>query len=352
MFTPNQFYNVNPDYSSGPISKDDDAQVRQRPVNAPRSDRNFEKILDRSQDSDNSSGEDDNQLAIKKGVQKDAIEGAMQTLFNPQLNPTAGSTGEEAAFSQALNTSGVLQGLALDEAQSALLAKEMQQAGLLGAQQADSGLSQLKGENPATPDQLFSAMLMRQKLMAGEKDIAGVSEVKGRLDSSKDSGMGVNLAALPGFQQDTLLAAQKVQQAAPISRTYELMQQIVDQIAVYANATQTDTTITLKNIPQFEGVNVTVTSYSTAKGEINITFENLTQAGKHILDLADNRNALMDALKDKGLLVHMITTTTIDRNDVESSAGTRGEGREGREGGKGQWAGGGDRWKGDEKQNA
>lgn len=99
-----------------------------------------------------------------------------------------------------------------------------------------------------------------------------------------------------------------VQKTSPIS---PIIQDIIDQITTVTTKDQSDTVITLKYPPQFAGVNVVVTSYAGAKGEINIRFENLTQAGKTILDMQQNQNSLRLGLQERGYMVHILTTTTL-----------------------------------------
>lgn len=101
----------------------------------------------------------------------------------------------------------------------------------------------------------------------------------------------------------------------PIQRIINL---IAEQITLVETKNQNDTTITIKNIPLFEGSTMTVSTFKTAKGEINITFDNLTQQAKNILDLAENRNALQVGLDQKGYTVHIITTTTIEKTYADA----------------------------------
>lgn len=216
-------------------------------------------------------------------------------------------------------------------------------------------------EIPKSPDELFSSLAIKPKQLIAD---AGKAKLEGKEDHPKlgalksEEAKGkehqplaeentVNLmGGGQGPQQGLATAAEKVQQSPASTKAHEIIQQIVDRISVVSTDAQSDTTITLRNIPKFEGVQVTVTSYPTARGEINITFENLTQEGKLILDMVDNRAALKQALDQKGFIVHMITTTTttIERTYVESG----GANREGRGGTKDEMAGGGG---GQQRQN-
>ncbi|MEC7839987.1 MAG: hypothetical protein VX777_08115 [Chlamydiota bacterium] len=104
-----------------------------------------------------------------------------------------------------------------------------------------------------------------------------------------------------------------------------VINQIVEHMSVVTTPDQIDTKMTIKNIEGFNGVTITVTSFPTARGEINIIFENLTQEGKNLLDISENNTLLKQGLDQKGYTVHMITTTTstIDRTFTDTSLAQR-----------------------------
>lgn len=110
------------------------------------------------------------------------------------------------------------------------------------------------------------------------------------------------------------LQTQGVQTTAQPVRAQEL-QEVVDQIVsklyTLSSKGKTDTLIKLQHPPLFAGSSVVITSFDSAKGEFNITFENLTQAAKQMMDMQENQNSLKFALEQKGYVVHMITATTL-----------------------------------------
>lgn len=95
------------------------------------------------------------------------------------------------------------------------------------------------------------------------------------------------------------------------SQLQEILDQIIDKLYTVNTSGKTDMLIKLKHPPLFAGSSVVISSFKTAKGEFNITFENLTQAAKQMLDMRENQNALKLALDQKGYTVHIITTTTL-----------------------------------------
>ena len=124
--------------------------------------------------------------------------------------------------------------------------------------------------------------------------------------------------------------ARSVDQSAMVAKIQEIVDQIVDKIYTLSVDGRTDTTITLRHPPMFEGVNIVITEYDTAKGEFNIKFENLTQAAKEIIDLRENQDVLRLGIEQKGLTVHIITATTyIETRPLETEETARGD-REGK----------------------
>lgn len=135
-----------------------------------------------------------------------------------------------------------------------------------------------------------------------------------------------------GTTAATITSIQTAIPASQAAEMVEIMEQLIDKLYIVEKQGETDTTITLRHPPLFEGAKLIVTSFDTAKGEFNLKFEGLTQQGKTILDLPDNQNALRMALDQKGYVVHIVTTTTYDESQIglEGEAYARGE-REGEE---------------------
>ncbi len=126
----------------------------------------------------------------------------------------------------------------------------------------------------------------------------------------------------------------------PVSDLKELLQQLAETLQVTKAEGKTDTTITLKYPPLFQGVQVTLTSFETARGEFNLSFTNLTQQAKNLLDL--NMNAFRLGMEQKGHILHMITTSPHIEKPPETQSeyfGQRGhredKGKEGDSSGKG-----------------
>ncbi len=90
----------------------------------------------------------------------------------------------------------------------------------------------------------------------------------------------------------------------------ELINKLADEISVMMQGDKTETTITIKNTPLFEGAKVTITEFESASKELNIKFENLTQQAHEVISMQANREALKSALEQKGYNIHIVTAST------------------------------------------
>jgi hypothetical protein len=104
--------------------------------------------------------------------------------------------------------------------------------------------------------------------------------------------------------------AADVKPASRAAYIQDIVNQMVAKLQTVRTEGKTDTIITLKQPPMFDGVNLIVTSFDSAKKEFNIAFENLSPQAKQMLDLQQNRTDLKLALEEKGYGVHIIVTTT------------------------------------------
>lgn len=134
------------------------------------------------------------------------------------------------------------------------------------------------------------------------------------------TGEGGDLSGLnphAGGTQQGQVAVGKSEFSGSVMKTdlQALAEQLIGKLMVMKTEGQTDTVITIKNIPLLEGANLVVSSFDTAKGEFNIAFHNLTQAAKEILDQKMHQESLKSSLLEKGYQVHIFTTTTTALED-------------------------------------
>lgn len=134
---------------------------------------------------------------------------------------------------------------------------------------------------------------------AGSKsEISDGKEAAGAVNSSIQS---------TGFQTEKAPESQETARSATIR---ELATQIIDRIQIMRKGDETQTTITLRHPPVLEGATITLTASDNAKREFNIAFANLTPQAKLLLDRKLREDPLTDTLERKGIIVHMLTTST------------------------------------------
>jgi len=90
----------------------------------------------------------------------------------------------------------------------------------------------------------------------------------------------------------------------------DLVEQVAKTLTIVKAKGQTETIMTLKHPPLFEGAQLKMTAYESAKGEFNLTFTNLTQEAKNLLDA--HQNGLHQTLDSRGFIVHIVVTSTVD----------------------------------------
>jgi len=151
--------------------------------------------------------------------------------------------------------------------------------------------------------------------------------------ATEDAKKGVDLSqeTRPDLAQVNPLGAKDLQvgqvgiqgKAAPesVARTemYEIATQMVEKITTMKTSGEVNTEIVLKQPPLFKGAIVKLTEFNHAKGEFNLSFENLTPQAKHIVDLDASRFALKQALEQKGYVLHIVRTNT----EIEAPIETR-----------------------------
>lgn len=96
--------------------------------------------------------------------------------------------------------------------------------------------------------------------------------------------------------------------AAGRATLIENLQALVSQVVNVKTAGQTDTMVVLENPPMFKGATVKVSTSTSAPDQWNISIAGLRPDAKAMLD--QQLGQLKGMLNDKGLVVHMLTTTT------------------------------------------
>lgn len=106
----------------------------------------------------------------------------------------------------------------------------------------------------------------------------------------------------------------KVERPAETTPLHELITQLIDKMQTLVDSGKNETTVTLKQPPQFDGVRIVITNYDTAQNQFNIKFENLTQSAQLLISQQHNREVLQSNLEKKGYNVQLFVATTFDES--------------------------------------
>ena len=199
-----------------------------------------------------------------------------------------------------------------------------------GMRDASSHSSKQNNQDDATPQ--------GEKTTRAPEGEIGVKEEE-TLEEAK-----VNLAAA------TTTAAQGIaapSNAVPTSRAteiQELISQLVSELSTLTTKERTDTMVTLSKPPAFKGAQIVISEFKSAKGEFNISFNNLGDQAMKLLAQHANSEALRQGLEQKGFTMHIFqyseqaaqqTFTQMSQGDNfgRGSGGQEGSGRGDGEGG-------------------
>lgn len=116
----------------------------------------------------------------------------------------------------------------------------------------------------------------------------------------------------------------------PSSATmYVLLEVLAKEISTMQAGDKTETTVILQRPPLFANAQVQITGFESAKGQLNITFGNLTQNAQHVIE--QQQASLLLALETKGYQVHIFTATTLELQNPIASAQQAGQEQQQRE---------------------
>lgn len=398
MTTPDSFFNIKPDFKPGTVNRDSDRDSPvydvKKPYEPPRTGKEFKEVLDDQEKKtgqpvtltkeskvaprvgkempiapaeepraepyieqvvpkdlkiapsifDLSKGKADDKLhqghmmekAVPAGIEEEIIP--LTNKPAPQIDPL---TGSPVILKPRLPSASLTKDPLATDANAP-------PDDVLAGQEADALLGQDQVKNAAANQDVLSKIASYfQPLVA--KFLGDNPKLKGSLDNSPEEALpaaDASLLAQANVLPQTvapITTSNQVDvevQTAPQSDIDTIASQIIDSITTTKTSTQTDTTITLKHPPILDGAVLTVTSFKAAPNDIRVVFENLTQDGKNLLDNIGNRTALDSALDQKGITMHMITTTTYVENlnfgDSSSLAREKREGKGGQPGFGGQ----------------
>lgn len=280
---------LNPDNSTIKSTKRDDYSASSVKSNGPTraaGDKDFKKILgqkDRGQDSP------------KKGIKSDDVETedgeiAMeeQSVFVQKAPPSSIFDFSKNQEEEMPDPAAIMEGAV--ESPSKLFSR-------LSNPKADNQeVLSKKGRIPSQFDQ-------------EQGDLSSVNPMNTQPQAQAPAPIAPFAPIIEGKQAEVKAPVTQLQRIQSIQAMVNQIVERVDEIRK-ANEGTTETMITLKNMPIFEGSKLFVTSYDQATKEFNIRFENLTPAAKDLLDMKQYQESLRLSLQEKGYTVHIVTTTT------------------------------------------
>lgn len=338
--TPDSFFKINPNIQPGALSSVDRDSRRVHPSSLEKQGKDFKKILSRrerkEEDEDTSSKKTsiEDEILKEAGEEKMAVDRRKQPkkeFLDPDFNQTptlakeskvAPKIGKEKpiAPSEEPWSSPAIEANKDEDLKTAFKKsldadKGMKSPAELFGQLAQEKTSFLKKLN--LDEEIKNSLPQVDDLEISGSSKKGLSLIP---EKSIDQDLAsVNLFVLALGPKDQLIYADKIKLSAQDIPPDIL--KLCEEITNNMNSDMTKTTLVLKNAGLFNGVEVTVTSFKTAHGEINIQFANLTQQAKDVLDI--NLDSLKQALDQKGYTVHMIATTTIKDEPIIADSGRK-----------------------------
>lgn len=310
MFNPDQVSPIKPTIRHAST----DGLGKTRPVEPPKSDKNFRRLI---QDDDNDS--DQSNMAVKNGA--DDNDDSTPSLFDLAKKPPKKNSEDSSSDNATMTTP--------DDAYA----------------MPDEG--QMVENKPQNPLETSTKMTSNQMIREEVAKDARLSQMKGNLNSLNDAETTsfdpkdktkktksdsrsdfiqehTDLAYVSQLNQrsaDDLQAqiGDDIQQSTSHSATIkELINKMVEGIQTIKKGNETETVVTLKYPPILAGAHLNLSTTSTAKGEFNVSFTNLTPDGKNFLDQRLVGNALTAAMEDKGIVIHIVTTSTADKPVIQA----------------------------------
>jgi hypothetical protein len=317
--------NFNKDDSSTPIrftpSREDkystsNNEVGTRPAGDPKSNKNFQKILRKDPDNKDKNGEEQMEITDDEEGAQSAMVIVEEEALKKKQQPTS-----LFELSRKTSTSKNLQGSQLGATRKNTEKTFIADSKSEGLTTQEKIPEEESVESPAmlyskisTKDQKKLDVHMEQTPAMNMAQPAKMTEKQDKFNSQ----FAIEQPDL-SYINPLALNTQPVQNAnitvdkpiVPTINIQEIIDQLVDKVVQMETNNSTDTVITLKRPPILAGADLVVTGFDSAKGEFNITFQNLTQAAKNLLDMRVNQQSLLDALHQKGYAVHIITNTTL-----------------------------------------
>ncbi|KIC71102.1 hypothetical protein DB44_ER00310 [Candidatus Protochlamydia amoebophila] len=284
---------------------------RSRPEGTPRSDKNFKKLV---RNDEEPSKEQEELAALEE-----ENEAAPLSLFD--LSAKNKSTRKSPSM----------------VAKNPFIKEESNQQPILEmAENGNPQLEQISTEKPLK-DTFLHGEIVRESVIEGKKeknspftlatDSAASSPKKEKQKLSRTPfevrEEQVDLSAINSQQRPIAFLADKAELAEEpktLSSIKDIVAQIVEKMQIIKTGEKTDTVVTLRYPPIFEGATVTLTNFEGAAREFNVAFANLTDEAKRFLDRKIVEDSLVENLARQDIIVNVLTTTTLPEANADTDS--------------------------------
>lgn len=325
-------YHVSPirPYAKG---HNDDVVGRGKPLGKPRSDKDFKKVNREDDETDQHPEElaavDDKEtsvfdLSAKKGIKSKPSLSKQRPLSDSEPADTLQKAGAARSDDGTVdpdagdNTDAQLTSFEGEEQPPAPVDEQLQ--------------AQALNKNALNKNAVVEGEINRERMAVSIRQSQGESAVPLETDSttftSKDrlksdsrhkekAQFSQEKADIAYINQNSQVVASiqtKAEEGQDVNRSktiQELVNQVAESMEVMKSEGRTDTIIRLQHPPILRNADLILTSYQSAHNEVNIAFTNLSNDGKRFLDLQLQNDSLTTALREKDIVVHMLTTTTL-----------------------------------------
>lgn len=149
---------------------------------------------------------------------------------------------------------------------------------------------------------------IKMKFMEDKEDTEEASSIAGAASPFDTAKAQPDLAAVSPIVGKVSEASAEM----PAARTdlHKLVTQMIENLQTMEYSGKTDTTLTLRHPPIFEGSTLTLSAFDSAKGEFNVTFSNLNHQAKYLLDMQGTQDSLRQSLMERGYMMHIFIATT------------------------------------------
>lgn len=251
--------------------------------------------LNKKQSSRNAGNTSENPSGFEEGEVSE--QGAVSVLGNPEGEGVQKSPEEQKALGKGIQQNEATQKNQVLDAN--LKQTQLQdQANRQGVQRsAETSSEKVRGSDRES---------MKKDKMKTSKETSSPAENQSALEGGEGVNASIKGVGL-GLEQGT---TDESMQSGNSSNIQDLANQMIENIQILERSDRTETTVTLRHPPILEGATITLTAFASAKGEYNVAFGNLSQQGKAFLDQKMTERSLNDQLDRKGIVVHIVTTST------------------------------------------